>query len=37
MAALFEHQFAELDYHFKLQAKQFWDFLRRMRALRTAR
>ena len=34
MAALLEHQFAEMDYRFKLQAKQFWDFLGRMRALR---
>ena len=37
MAALFEHQFAEMDYRIKRQAKLFWDFLARMRALRTAR
>ena len=37
MAALFEHQFAEMDYRNKRQAKLFWDFLARMRALRTAR
>ena len=37
MAALFEHQFAEMDYRIKRQAKLFWDFLGRMRALRTAR
>jgi GNAT superfamily N-acetyltransferase len=37
MAALFEHQFAEMDYRIKRQAKLFWDFLARMRALRTLR
>lgn len=35
MTALFEQQFAEMDYRIKLQAKQFWDFLGRMQALRT--
>ena len=35
MVALFEHQFAEMDYRIKRQAKLFWDFLGRMRALRT--
>lgn len=34
MAALIEHQFAEIDYRIKHQAKQFWDFLGRMQALR---
>ena len=34
MTAMFEQQFAELDYRIKLQAKQFWDFLARMQALR---
>ena len=37
MAALFEHQFAEMANRIKRQAKLFWDFLGRMRALRTAR
>ena len=34
MTAMFEQQFAEMDYRIKLQAKQFWDFLARMQALR---
>ena len=37
MAALFEHHFADMDDRIKRQAKLFWDFLARMRALRTAR
>ena len=37
MAALFEHQFAEMDYRIKRQAKLFWGFLGRIRALHTAR
>ena len=37
MTAMFEQQFAEMDYRIKRQAKLFWDFLARMRALRTAR
>ena len=36
MAAMFEHQFAEIDYRIKHQAKQFWDFLGRMQSLRTS-
>ena len=35
MAALIEHQFAEVDYRLKHQAKLFWGFLGRMQALRT--
>lgn len=34
MAEIIEHQFAEMDYQLKKQAKQFWDFLARLQALR---
>lgn len=34
MAEIIEHQFAELDYQLKRQAKHFWDFLARLQEMR---